>query len=345
MKFSFEWLKASGPLSLVVLTSRVRVARNFAGFSFPHLARREEKQKILKKVQEVVEGEHLRFFPLSSLSVLDWQVLVEGHLMSLLHAQGGDGKGLVLSQDGSVSIMVNEEDHLRIQCLLGGLRLQEARATVEKVDNLLEGHIDVAFHEEWGYLTACPTNVGTGMRASTLVHLPALVMTNMIPMILQGANQMGLAVRGLYGEGSESQGHLFQLSNSASLGQSEEEIVGKVDSATRQLVERELDTRAQVKREHFDQIADRVWRAYGILSTAHTLNSAEAMELLSLVRLGVQQEILPPMETALLNELFMMMKPGSLQASSGEEMGPFERDRLRAAFMRKKLPPPREREG
>ncbi|MEW6308133.1 MAG: protein arginine kinase [Bacillota bacterium] len=339
-----KWMEASGPDGDVVISSRVRLARNLSGVPFPHGMGPDEASKVLAAVKSAVaEINRDNPLPLSVLSLDDLepvarQVLVEKHLVSPQHAAGGASRAVVLREDEAVSIMVNEEDHLRIQCLFPGLQVAEAWRLASRIDDGLESRMDYAFEEGHGYLTACPTNVGTGLRASVMVHLPALVMTNQAGRILSAITKFGLLVRGLYGEGTEASGNLFQVSNQVTLGQSEEEIIANLEAVARQIIDQERQTRSALARDMGDQLADRVWRAMGAVSNARIVTSQEAMQLLSDVRLGASMGILSGVDQRVLNELMVTTRPGFLQQLAGKELSPGERDLRRAEILRESFP-------
>jgi len=295
-----SWSGGDGPYNHIAISSRIRLARNLAGLPMPPFQNDTMGSSVLDKIIRAVElieteqadrneEEKLFFFRLSEILPLDRQILLEKHLISKEHADGQANRGLLLNSKGSVSVMINEEDHLRIQALFPGLQLEKAWELADRIDDLLEGQLEFAFHEDKGYLTACPTNVGTGLRASVMLHLPGLAMTNQAPKIFSALGQLGLAVRGLYGEGTEATGHIYQISNQITLGQKEMETIQNMSTVTRQIIEKEEETRKIIVKEMSLQIKDRVGRAYGILKNAAVLSSQEALNLLSDLRLGIDQ--------------------------------------------------------
>ncbi len=337
-----RWMEGSGPESDIVISSRVRLARNVGGITFPSLASDEQRKKVYTMMNEVVGSQQDKFssfelIDMESLSSIERQVYVEKHLISPLLARGGRFSALLLREDEVVSIMINEEDHFRIQCLLPGLNLDKSWQESTKFDDCLEKQVDYAFHEQLGYLAACPTNVGTGLRASVMVHLPALVITRQINRILSAVNQVGLAIRGLYGEGTEAAGNLFQVSNQVTLGQSEDEILQNLYSITGQLVKQEKNARELLLNEGREKVADRAGRAFGILMNARIIASDEAMRLLSDVRLGVDMGLLKNVTARSLNELLVLTRPGCLQYLKGKPLSPYERDLERAVQIQKCL--------
>ncbi|SHE82299.1 protein arginine kinase [Desulforamulus putei] len=339
-----KWLDASGPESDVVISSRVRLARNLAGYPFPHLLGHENADKILYAVQSAINRDgiketigELELCRMTELSPTERQILVEKHLISPDLLEQPEKRGVVLRNDEVISIMVNEEDHLRIQCLLPGLQLKECWDLANAVDDGLEQTLDFAFTEELGYLTSCPTNVGTGLRASVMLHLPALVMTQQINAVLLSLSKLGLTVRGLYGEGTQATGNLFQVSNQVTLGLTEEEIIDNLIMVAMQLVTQERAARRALYREQQHQIEDRVWRAYGLLKYARAMTSNDAMTLLSDLRLGVDMGIIPDIPAGLIMELIVMTRPAFLNKLKGTELNPYQRDLYRATLIRERL--------
>ncbi|NPV91775.1 MAG: protein arginine kinase [Firmicutes bacterium] len=340
-----KWMEGTGPFSDIVISSRVRLARNIEDLPFPQHMTEAQADEVLNQVAQVLVAKEVRqaignleVVSLRELSALDRQILVEKHLISPMHAeQVESGRGLAVRQDEVISIMINEEDHLRIQCLFSGLQAYEAWEMATKVDDAVETMLNYAFHERWGYLTACPTNVGTGLRASVMLHLPGLVMTNQAQRVLSTLPQIGLAVRGLYGEGSEATGNLFQVSNQVTLGPREEELVNNLTSVVRQVVEQERSARNSLLQNARLMVEDRASRALGLLTHARIMNSQEAMSLLSDVRLGVDLGLLNKVSIKVLNELIVLTRPGYLQKLAGAEMTPTSRDVKRASVIREKL--------
>lgn len=335
-----SWMDGKGPESDIVITSRVRLARNLAMVPFPHMLKDEQqaRQVIEQLKQSLPKLPGYDMTRLDQLSELDRQVLVEKHLISPEFArEASPFKATITNDIGSVAIMVNEEDHLRIQCMLPGLQLGQAYGLADEVDNALESVLDYAFDEDRGYLTACPTNVGTGMRASVMLHLPAIAMTNQQGQVFGSVPQLGLTVRGLYGENTEFLGNFYQLSNQVTLGLSEEDIINNLWTVTMHVVEQERGIREKLRQDMPYQLEDKVWRSYGLVTHARVLSSQEALALLSDVRMGVDMGILPSIPRHILNELIVAIRPAHLQRSSGREMEPLERDVARAEIIKKKL--------
>lgn len=339
-----EWMKGKGPHSDIVISSRVRIARNISDLPFPMLATASQAAEVVTRTEQTLaqlpQTEHLvgaELLHMDDLTPLQQRVLVEKHLVSPALADESRHGAVVLSGDEAVSVMVNEEDHLRIQCLFPGLQLKEAWALASRIDDFFEERLDYAFDETLGYLTSCPTNVGTGVRASVMMHLPALVMTQQINRILPAVTQVGLAVRGIYGEGSEAVGSLFQISNQVTLGQSETEIVDKISSVALQLVHHEQRAREQLMHEVRVKLEDRVQRSLGVLAHARVVDSKEAMRRLSDLRLGIDLGLVSGISATILNELIVQTQPGFLQHISGRQLDTDERDVCRASLIRERL--------
>ncbi|WP_054693627.1 protein arginine kinase [Syntrophomonas palmitatica] len=332
------WMEAgAGPMTDIVISSRIRLARNLSGQPFPHLIDQEQGKKCLNLIKDawdksaVPEESNMVLYTMDQLSQLERQVLMEKHLISPLQANSNHNyRGLLVNEDGSAAIMINEEDHLRIQCILPGLQLAEAYRKAQGIDDRLEKHLNLAFDENRGYLTSCPTNVGTGMRASVMLHLPAISISGMASRIFQNISQLGMTVRGLYGEGTEVLGNLIQLSNQVTLGQSEEDIISNLSSITVHVVEQEKIMRSKLQSEMKYQIEDRVGRALGLLTHARIMTSNEAMALISDLRLGVDLGIIQGIEPVSLNSLMVAISPAHLQKRAGQEMEGFQRDIYRS---------------
>jgi len=338
------WTDASAPETDVVLSSRVRVARNLADRPFPHRLSIDDAQQIIAHVQQVMDsnetyagGERFNLIKMTELTPVERQILVEKHLISPQLLEQYEKKAVVLREDELISVMVNEEDHLRIQCLMPGLQLAEALTLVNGVDDWLEKHVTYSFSEQLGYLTTCPTNVGTGLRASVMVHLPGLVMTGQLRGMLTTVAKLGLTARGLYGEGTESSGNLFQISNQITLGHTEEDIVNNLLLVTRQLMAQERAAREALFSERREQIEDKVGRAYGLLRHARVMTADEAMNLVSDLRLGVYLDLTKAISPRLVTELMLMSRPAFLIKMSGQDMSLFQLNVKRASLIRQKL--------
>lgn len=338
------WMDAEGQSSNIVISSRIRVARNLAGIPFPHLLDQKRSEEVIHAVRLAINNTEaagllgsLELSMLSELSPVERQILVDKHLISPEFINNYQSKAVVISDDEVVSIMVNEEDHLRIQCLLPGLQLKEAWSIVNKIDDGLEKTLDYAFSEKLGYLTSCPTNVGTGMRASIMLHLPGLKITKQLGAVLSAIGKLGLTVRGLYGEGTEAQGNLFQVSNQITLGQSEGEICNNLLASTRHILSQEQAARNALYQQRREAVEDRVYRAYGTLKYARILTSEEAMRLISDLRLGLDLNIITGIKPSQLNELMIKIRPAFLYKLCGKELSAQERYACRASLVRKEF--------
>ncbi len=333
--------KREGPHDRIVMSSRVRLARNLKDFPFPGWAKKADRVKALEAIRPAVESLPQMSGAFSesmdNLSAMDKQILVERHLISREHAAKGVGSGLVLNKEESLCVMINEEDHLRMQALRPGLQLRSAWLAIDQVDTILEKRLDYAFSNDLGYLTACPTNIGTGIRVSAMLHLPALVLSEQINQIIQAVNKLGLAVRGLYGEGTEALGNVFQVSNQMTLGEAETDIVERLNKVLTQLIEHEENARGSLLEKKPKMVFNHIGRAYGILANAHSISSKETMNLLSLMRLGIDLGMLPGVERSLVDELFILTQPAHLQQQLSEKLSAEERDLLRADMLRERL--------
>jgi protein arginine kinase len=274
---------------------------------------------------------------MDNLSALDKQILVERHLISREHAAKSSGSGLVLNRDETFCVMINEEDHLRMQALRPGLQLRQAWSAIDHLDSELEKKLDYAFNNDLGYMTACPTNLGTGIRVSAMLHLPGLVLGEQINPIVQSVNKLGLAVRGLYGEGTEALGNVFQVSNQMTLGENEITIVERLDKVLSQIIEHEENARQTLLEKQPKIVYNHIGRAYGILANAHSISSKETMNLLSFMRLGVEMNLFPGTERALVDELFILTQPAHLQRQLSDKLSAEERDLIRADMLRERL--------
>ena len=337
-----EWLRGGGPSHDVVISTRIRLARNLAGMPFLSRCSADQRNELQDRLRAPLLESGLApdmfYVDVAAAGELDRRLLVERQLISRQHAEAKHPRGVAVAASETLSIMVNEEDHLRIQVLRSGLQLAEAAKEIRRVDEWLEGRMDFAFHSRYGYLTACPTNVGTGMRVSVMLHLPALKMTGEIEKAFRAARDMRLAIRGLYGEGTEATGDFFQISNQTTLGKTEEQVVaGLLDSCIPQFVQYERRARESLLRRQTLAVDDKVLRALAILRAARLIGSEETMYLLSLVRLGAHLQRLKDVDLQRINELFLLTQPAHLQKIHGREMNPQERAEVRAAFIRRRL--------
>ncbi len=341
LKNPSEWVHVEGPNGKIVLSSRVRLARNLKDFAFPGWAKKPERQKALELILPVVQAlpEMKECFAdsMDNIAATDKQVLVERHLISREHAAKNVGSAVIVNQPETVSVMINEEDHLRMQAVKAGLQLKTVFKTIDRVDSELEEQLDFAFSPRLGYLTACPTNVGTGIRASAMLHLPALVLSDQINQVVQAVNKLGLAVRGLYGEGTEALGNYFQISNQTTLGEKELDLVDRLNKVVLQVIEHEENGRLTLLEKKPQVVYDQIGRAYGILTNAHTITSKEALNLLSMLRMGADLELMPTSARTMIDELVIMAQPAHVQKAAQRKLTAEERDVFRAELIRQRL--------
>ncbi len=323
----------------IVITSRIRLARNLKNYKFPIKMTADESDKVISEVKSAVEKQNLNYklTYMKDLSDIEKSVLIENHLISPALAEKKEAAALLLSTDQRVSIMLNEEDHIRIQTLENGMSLKECWNESNRIDDILEEHVDYAFDKELGFVTSCPTNIGTGMRASVMLHLPALSITNQIDKLIYGISQLGVAVRGVYGEGTKSMGHLYKISNQGTLGASEETLIDKISQIVIQIVEKEERTREHLKKNNLDEIEDDFYRSYGLLTNARKMTAEEAMKLLSLLKLGKEMGIIKISEDKNLYNLMVKIQPNNISSVAGKELSPKERDKKRAEIIRNEL--------
>lgn len=338
---SGEWLRGGGPESDIVISSRIRLARNLAAFPFTNRASSYQKAEIESMLRERIGklelDPKLAYVTIPNLSTLDRQLLVERQLISRELASADGPRGVAVTPRETVSLMVNEEDHLRLQVMHSGFTLDETWQEIDRVDDLLEQRVAYAFSDEFGYLTACPTNVGTGMRSSVMLHLPALEHTKQIEKVFRALQKINLAVRGLYGEGSRASGHFYQISNQVTLGKSESTILAEIGGVIPQIIDYERKARQSWLRDNRQGLHDKVSRAYGTLCSATMMTSEETMELLSFVRLGINLQLLDDITIPTVNELFIHTQPAHLQKLMGASLDGEERNAARARYLRNKL--------
>lgn len=341
-----DWMSGDGPHADIVLSTRVRLARNLQGLGFGVRAGARDRLTVYELLSEAAQdvpllagGVALRIERLTSL---DRQILLERHLVSRELVVGSAGNpvshaALLLAPRDSLGAMINEEDHLRLQSIFSGFRLQDAWRLTDRLDEELGGRLRYAFHPEFGYLTSCPTNVGTGLRASVLMHLPGLVLTKEVGKVLQGLSQVGLTFRGLHGEGSEVVGNFFQISNQTTLGKTEEDLIDQLQKIVQQVIQYEVQARAVLLRDAPTVIADKVWRAYGLLRYARAMAFDELMNLLSGVRLGISLKLLPTLSVYTLNQLMVFTQAAHLERTAGKSLSEGESDVQRATYVRDAL--------
>lgn len=338
-----RWYIDKGPESDVVVSSRVRLARNFKEYPFPYRMTKEQAESVLSRVKDVIQGssssatKNFVYMNMQELPPVDRQILMEKHLISPNLLESRVSSAAIISKDEKISVMVNEEDHLRIQCLFPGLQLDKAWNLCGKLDTLLEEKVDFAFSKQYGYLTCCSTNIGTGIRASAMLHLPALTMTGYIGRVLEACGKLGVAVRGLYGENSEATGNMFQISNQVTLGMTEAEIISNMTNITSQIMEQERTLRGELYVQNPQRLEDKVFRSLGILTHARIISTEESLKLLSDIRLGVEMGIIKDIPIEKINEVMLLIQPAYLQKRVGKNLSPDERDIQRAETVRKQL--------
>ena len=337
-----EWLRGSGPMSEIVISSRIRLARNISGFPFLTRCSRHQRQSVEHRVRDTILGAQLApntlYVDLDSAPDVDRQLLVERHLISKQHAAAEGARGVAIGESETLSIMVNEEDHLRMQVLRSGLQLEEAWEQINAVDDRLESKLDFAFHSRFGYLTACPTNVGTGIRVSVMLHLPALKLTGEIEKVFRAAKDMRLAVRGLYGEGTEATGDFYQISNQTTLGKTEDEIISDFKhQVIPKIIDYEHHARRTLLNDRTIALDDKVFRALGALRSARLMASEEVLFLLSHLRMGINLGRIRDIDIRTINELFLLTQPAHLQKIQGKKLEGDLRRAARAEFIRHRL--------
>ena len=336
-----SWLKPGGPNDDIVLSTRVRLARNVAGRPFLSRLKPDEQDDLEAYLKQAVlaalKPDRYTWFELDDLSQIDRQCLVERHLISRELAAGEGRRGVAIGPRQRIAIMANEEDHLRLQVYAPGLQLQDAWQEADAIDDRLEARVTFTFSPNLGYLTACPTNVGTGLRASVMLHLPALVLTRQIEKVFNAVARLRLAVRGLYGEGTQATGDIYQISNQACLGRTEHDILETLGTVIAQIIAYEKEARGALVTDSPTALDDRVMRSWAILTHARVISSEETLALLSAVRLGIHLKRLKGVNIGTVNELFLTTRRGHIQRIRGAELGESERDVARAETIRKRL--------
>ena len=337
------WLRADSDEDCggVVISSRVRLARNIDGVAFPDWAEEEAVVRLAGELGAVLRSlpdlSAAHFFEMQGLSELDKQVLKERHLVSNELTEKGAGSAVIVSQDEQVSVMINEEDHLRLQALCPGLGLGQVWTRIDAIDTAVAEKFDFAFSAGLGYLTACPTNVGTGLRASVMLHLPGLGLCQEVEPVIKGLERIGFAVRGLLGEGTEASGNMYQVPNQSTLGEAEEDIMARLVDIIREVVRHERNARERLNEGGRIPLLDHVGRAYGVLLHARSLPSREALDLLSALRLGVEFGLITGVTVGQINETMILTQPGHLQIMQAEQLDAERRDEVRAAMVRQRL--------
>ncbi|NBI08022.1 protein arginine kinase [Senegalia massiliensis] len=337
-----KWLDCDSCDQDIVVSSRIRLARNIENIKFPQKINKDDSESVKEQIKKAVTendeiGKNYRYYDMKNLNIVESRKYVEDHLISpglLEHNKIG---GFLLSEDEKSTIMINEEDHIRMQVLYPGFELEKCFDESNRIDDILEGKIKYAFDEKIGYLTSCPTNIGTGMRASVMLHLPSLVITNQINGIIQAVNQIGLTVRGVYGEGSNAMGNLFQISNQTTIGESEDDIIQKLKNIVNQLVKNERNARSTIYTNNKIRMEDKVCRSLGTLKNARILSTDEAMSLLSDVKLGIEMSIIDNIDRVIINKLMIEIQPAHILNSADKDLDANDRDILRAKIVRESL--------
>ena len=341
LKQTCEWLRGTGPNSDIVMSSRVRLARNVENLPFSHWANKKQEKESMELLQGAVSSNDMLktglFVRMAEADDIDKQFLLERHLISREHVVQPEFKAVVVGDKEVISVMINEEDHLRIQVMQSGFNLQECWRIGNRLDDLLHKRVQFAYSQEWGYLTACPTNTGTGLRASVMLHLPSLVMTKQISRVLQAITKLGMTARGLYGEGTEAEGNFFQISNHITMGTAEEDIVDNMERIIRQVIGHEENSRKSLMKQNREMLQDKIWRSNGILRSARIISTKEMMGLLSMVRLGVDIGLITDIDRRAVNELFILTQPAHLQKIEGKMLSSAQRDVKRANLIRRRL--------
>lgn len=336
-----KWLDGQGIDEDVVVSTRIRIARNMEDYKFPGFISLEESDSVADQVLNAMKNkeneETYKYYRTKDLTDLDKTVFVEEHLISPNLAKTRNNSGFLLRGDQKATIMINEEDHIRIQVLLPGLNIEEGWEIGSKIDSRLEEKIKYAFHQQYGYLTSCPTNVGTGLRASVMVHLPCIAMSGHLNTIMEALRKVGLTVRGIYGEGSKVLGYFFQISNQTTLGENEVDIMKKLNRIILQIVARERSTRNFMMERRGSELEDKIFRSLGILNYSRVMSSIEAMTHLSNVKLGCDMGIINNLNSKDIVKLMIEVQPASIQINSKLEMLKEERDIYRAQIIRKNL--------
>lgn len=336
-----KWVDGTGPDEDVVVSTRIRIARNFKNYKFPQIMSIEEAEKLTQEVLNAMKnlssGINYKFIRINSLTPVERVAYIEQHLISPGLVKTPDYSSFLLRDNENVTIMINEEDHLRIQVLFPGMNFGNGWELINTIDNYLESSLDYAYHDEFGYLTSCPTNVGTGLRASAMIHIPALTIVGHVDNLIRGFSKIGLTVRGLYGEGTKATGDLYQISNQVTLGEEEEEIIKKLKGVIYQIIDKERDVRNKLLNKNKYEIEDRIFRSLGTLKYARKISSTEAMQHLSNVRLGKEMGIIDNIEFNDIERLMIEVQPGSIQKYANKELREKERDAVRANYIRKNI--------
>lgn len=338
-----SWINKIGPMGDIVLSSRIRLARNLLDTPFPSIMNKDMTESVIHRIHSSISHkdspirEDYQFLKIEDLAPTDREVLIEKHLASPDLMEHPDRSAILINREEVCSIMINEEDHIRMQCILSGYELKRALDYLNTIDDTIETRLPYAFDDNFGYLTSCPTNLGTGMRASIMMHLPVLSATGQMKVILHTLAKVGIAVRGLYGEGSEAIGDMYQISNQITLGIAEEEIISNLEVVTKQLVEKEREARRAVAGKNRNHFEDTIWRAYGVLAHAKVMDLKEFMDLLSKLRLGVEMGIITDIDLETINSLTIICQPGHLRKYEKDDPTLKDLDVVRARVISRKL--------
>lgn len=334
-----KWLETTGVDEDVVVSTRIRIARNIKEYKFPNLIGNEDSDALTEDIKQALKivGEDYQFYSNRSLNEVERNVFVEKHLISPNLSRKVDKGSFFVRKDERTTIMINEEDHIRIQVLFPGLNLEEGWQICTDIDDELERNINYAFHEKFGYLTACPTNTGTGLRASVMLHLPALSMIGQINNVMESLRKMGLTVRGLYGEGSKALGNLYQISNQTTIGEKEEDTIKKINKIVYQIIARERNSRKYLLDKDGVELEDKIFRSLGILNYSRVISTLEAMNHLSNVKLGTDMGIIKHIKSKQIINLMLDIQPASIQNIQNENIEDKQVDILRGETLRKKL--------
>lgn len=327
----------------IILTSRVRLARNLANMPYPHMLKQDQINEVIEEVSSSITGSNsavagdFQIIRLKDMDQLNRVSMFEKHIVSSDLVNNYERAAVVLNKENDVSIMINEEDHIRLQVIYPGFKIEEAYEYANKLDDLMEEKLTYAYDGKLGYLTSCPTNVGTGIRASVMLHLPALTITKNINNVVNTVTQVGMTIRGIYGEGSNVMGNMYQVSNQVTLGLSEEEIINNLTAVTKKIIDQEEKARVLLYEKQKDELEDDIYRSLGILKYARAISTAEGFNLLSRVRMGIEMGIIKDIEISIINNLLINIQPATLQLSTGKESDLAQRDKVRAKILREAL--------
>lgn len=341
LREKYNWINGKDNSDNIIISSRVRFARNFCEFAFPYYANEKERKAVFDKVCKlcgsIAELKNMQCFQIRDIEDLEKRLLLEKHLISQDHIVADASRAVILSESQEISIMVNEEDHLRMQVIVGGFNPEDAWKLLNMIDDQFSKMCTFAFRQDIGYLTSCPTNLGTGLRASCMMHLPALAITKRINKVLELLSKLSFATRGFFGEGTQAMGNFFQISNHVSLGVCEEEIINNLCAGVKQVKEHELSARRILMRRYKINVEDKIWRSYAAASQARIMSSQEALSHLSMICLGIDIGVISHLNRKDINKLFLEIQPAHLQRREGKILNEKERDFIRASMLREEL--------